>query len=113
MGRLADKATIEHLDHRGVLLGRRSWRFGVDGLARCCGACNSSRGKKSLAARFVPLIVCSAVSFGPACRHSETRELSYFEIEPDALRVPGSVYSGTQPYLTPTGGRSASEVHRT
>lgn len=40
-----DKATIEHLDHRPPF----HWKDGLkaDGIAICCGRCNSSRGVKT------------------------------------------------------------------
>jgi|SRR5450759_2375391 hypothetical protein len=47
------KATIEHLKYRGpVYWGEGLERLGLEGLAICCGACNSSRGNKPLAAWF-------------------------------------------------------------
>lgn len=46
-GTPGDKATIEHLNHRA-----RWGESGLDNLAICCGACNSSRGNKPLAAWF-------------------------------------------------------------
>ncbi len=52
-GTPADKTTIEHLDHRPPFYwGAGLERFGVEGIALCCGACNSSRGKKPLIAWF-------------------------------------------------------------
>src|SRR5216683_855928 len=52
-GTPADKATIEHLDHRPPFhWGEGLEKYGVEGIALCCGACNSSRGKKTLAAWF-------------------------------------------------------------
>src|ERR1700737_2685644 len=52
-GTPADKATIEHLDHRPPFYwGDGIERSGVNGIALCCGACNSSRGKKTLAVWF-------------------------------------------------------------
>lgn len=43
-GPSADKATIEHLNHRA-----RWGESGLGNLAICCGACNSSRSNKPLA----------------------------------------------------------------
>lgn len=46
-GNRADQATIEHLNFDGPFY----WKDGLrkEDLAICCGACNSSRGKKTLA----------------------------------------------------------------
>jgi len=52
-GTPADKATIEHLDHRRPFYwGEGLQRSGIESIAFCCGACNSSRGKKPLTAWF-------------------------------------------------------------
>lgn len=49
----ADEATIEHLDNRPPFYwGEGLERSGVEGIALCCGAWNSSRGNRTLAAWF-------------------------------------------------------------
>ena len=48
-----DKATIEHLNHRGPVYWEEGlWRGGLRVLAICCGGCNASRNDKSLVAWF-------------------------------------------------------------
>ena len=55
-GTPADKATIEHLNNRPPFYwGEGLERSGVEGIAICCGACNSSRSNKPLAAWFASL----------------------------------------------------------
>jgi hypothetical protein len=50
-GTPADKATIEHLNHRPPFYwGEGLERSGLEGIAICCGACNSSRSNRPLAA---------------------------------------------------------------
>ncbi len=52
-GTPSDKATLEHLKYRGpVDWGEGLERSGLQGIAICCGSCNSSRGNKPLAAWF-------------------------------------------------------------
>src|ERR1700674_2828410 len=52
-GTRGDKATIEHLNHRGPVYWEDGLRRGgLEVLAMCCGRCNSSRSNKSLVAWF-------------------------------------------------------------
>lgn len=74
-----DKATIEHLESsngRGTAptyWGQGLERVGLDGLAICCGSCNSSRGMKPLAAWF-------------ATRYCERHEVSAGTVAPVVKR---------------------------
>jgi hypothetical protein len=69
-----DKATIEHLNHRPPFYSEDGLeRAGLEGIAICRGACNSSRGNKSLAAWF-------------ASRYCKARDINARSIAPVVKR---------------------------